>query len=254
MNCNESCAFDTLMIDRIDLDTYLILLPRLFYGDPMKPKYELISFALCPYVQRAVVTLKMKKADFTTTYIDLANRPSWFTEISPLGKVPLLKVDDSHVIFESAVISELLDETIEPRFHPTDPIARAKERAWMEFASSMIIDSYMLVREKNLDSALSMKTKYYEKLSRLEKVLSAGPYFRGADFSLVDATMAPTFMRMSLQPEIFDEVSIKDLPKVKAWSEALLKLDEVQQSVLTTFKEDFLKNVSTLQGALSVKQ
>lgn len=217
----------------------------------MKHTYELISFNLCPYVQRAVITLKMKKAEFKTTYIDLSDRPAWFTEISPLGKVPVLKVDDKHVIFESAVICELLDETIEPHFHSSDPIVRAKDRAWMEFASSLLVDAYMLVREKNLETALTMKKKYYDKLAILEKVLGEGPYFRGRQFSFVDATIAPSFMRMNYQPEVYDDASLSKLPKVKAWSETLLKLPEVQSSVIPSFKTEYLKYVNGLEGVLA---
>ena len=52
---------------------------------------ELISFKICPFVQRSVIALKEKQVDFKVTYIDLANPPEWFSEVSPLGKVPVLK-------------------------------------------------------------------------------------------------------------------------------------------------------------------
>lgn len=56
-------------------------------------KLELISFALCPFVQRSVITLKYKQADFKTTYIDLKNKPEWFLEISPLSLTPRIQKD-----------------------------------------------------------------------------------------------------------------------------------------------------------------
>jgi len=70
---------------------------------------ELLSHHLCPYVQRAVITLLEKDIPHRRTYIDLSNKPDWFRQISPLGKVPLLRVGDE-VLFESAVICEYLDE------------------------------------------------------------------------------------------------------------------------------------------------
>ena len=51
----------------------------------MKPK--LISFKLCPFVQKAVLTLLSKGIDYDIEYIDLENPPQWFKDISPLGKV-----------------------------------------------------------------------------------------------------------------------------------------------------------------------
>jgi glutathione S-transferase len=43
---------------------------------------HLISFKTCPFVQRAVITLKHKNIDFDITYIDLADPPDWFLELS----------------------------------------------------------------------------------------------------------------------------------------------------------------------------
>ena len=93
---------------------------------------HLISFKTCPFVQRAVITLKYKNIDFDITYIDLADPPDWFLEISPHGKVPVLLVDDVP-LFESNAIAEYLDEVFEPRLHPGDPIKRAQNRAWTDY-------------------------------------------------------------------------------------------------------------------------
>ena len=71
-----------------------------------KPQYTLISHPLCPYVQRAVITLEEQGIVYKRIDIDLANKPDWFKKISPLGKVPVLVIDDDTVIFESAIISE----------------------------------------------------------------------------------------------------------------------------------------------------
>ncbi|MGC9457270.1 MAG: glutathione S-transferase family protein, partial [Halothiobacillaceae bacterium] len=83
-------------------------------------KLELISFKLCPFVQRSVITLLHKDQPFETTFINLMDPPDWFSEISPLGKVPLLRVDDT-VLFESAVINEFIDEVTPDRLMPEDP-------------------------------------------------------------------------------------------------------------------------------------
>src|SRR5689334_17901425 len=97
----------------------------------------LISHPLCPYVQRAAIVLQEKGVAYERRDIDLANKPDWFLRISPLGKTPVLLVDDE-AIFESAVICEYLDDTLAPRLHPQDPLQRARHRAWMEFGSSLL--------------------------------------------------------------------------------------------------------------------
>ena len=52
---------------------------------------ELYSFEGCPYAQRSRMTLREKGLDFVLTEIDLFNQPAWFRDISPYGKVPVLR-------------------------------------------------------------------------------------------------------------------------------------------------------------------
>ena len=94
----------------------------------MSPHLILISHVLCPYVQRAVIVLKEKGVCFERRDVDLANKPDWFKACSPLGKTPVLLVDDVR-IFESAVICEYLEDTLTPRLHPNDALIRAQHRA-----------------------------------------------------------------------------------------------------------------------------
>ncbi|MGD8643594.1 MAG: glutathione S-transferase N-terminal domain-containing protein, partial [Chromatiales bacterium] len=56
-------------------------------------KLELISFKICPFVQRSVITLRHKGLPYEVTYIELDDPPPWFLEISPFGRVPALRVD-----------------------------------------------------------------------------------------------------------------------------------------------------------------
>src|SRR5215210_1643881 len=84
-----------------------------------QPTLKLISHKLCPYVQRAVISLTEKGVPFECIDVDLANKPDWFLRVSPLGKTPVLLVD-GQAIFESAAICEYLDETVQPRLHPDD--------------------------------------------------------------------------------------------------------------------------------------
>ncbi len=102
-------------------------------------KLTLISHVLCPYVQRAVISLTEKRVPFERIDVDLANKPQWFIAISPLGKTPVLKVDET-AIFESAVILEYLEETQPCPLHPSDPLRRAEHRAWIEFGSAVLND------------------------------------------------------------------------------------------------------------------
>ena len=76
------------------------------------PKYLLVSFKTCPWVQRAAIVLREKNVPFEFRHIEPDNRPDWFLAISPHKKVPVLRIDDTVSLFESNAINEYLDETI----------------------------------------------------------------------------------------------------------------------------------------------
>ncbi len=76
-----------------------------------------------------VITHHHKNCDYDIIFIGLRDLSDWFLEISSLGKVPLLKVDDKGVLFESAVINELIDDVTPGTLKLSDPLTLAKNRA-----------------------------------------------------------------------------------------------------------------------------
>jgi glutathione S-transferase len=208
----------------------------------------LISFPLCPFVQRAIIALKEKGVDFDVVYIDLANKPDWFMTISPLGKVPVLKVEregkDPAVIFESAVIIEYLEETSSgPKLHPADPLERAIHRGWIEVASQLLTDLWKLTAAQSSGELEGPRWAVTTKLLRLESVI-AGPYFAGGQFSYVDAAFAPAFRQLDLLATIatlgIDETV---LPKVAAWRRALANRPSVISAVPSDYAERFVESI-----------
>ena len=108
----------------------------------MADKLILVSHPLCPYVQRAAISLTEKGVPFERIDIDLADKPDWFKAISPLGKVPLLRVQrngEETVIFESAVILEFLEETQANPLHPVDAYARALKQRYV-YTPETVVD------------------------------------------------------------------------------------------------------------------
>ena len=197
---------------------------------------HLISFKTCPFVQRAVITLKHKNIDFDITYIDLADPPDWFLEISPLGKVPVLKVDDE-ILFESAVINEYLDEITGGELQPRDPLARAKNRAWIEFASDMLGNLYMMKMSQDEERYNKYRELLVSQLHRVEKRLGDGPWFNGEQFTLADTAFAPLFRQNSVADGKLSVIDPESMPKVSAWAERLLALAEVRASVVDEFDD-----------------
>lgn len=196
----------------------------------------LVSHHLCPYVQRAAIALAEKGGPFEKVLIDLADKPAWFIDLSPLGKVPLLIVRQpgrpQAVLFESAVICEYIEETrAGPKLHPSDPLARAQNRAWMEYGSTILSDIWGL--ETTAEPAIyeHKRAAIAEKFERLEAVLGNGPYFAGKDFSLVDAVFAPVFRYFDLFDTIAETAVFANTPRVRAWRAMLAERPSVRQAV-----------------------
>lgn len=196
------------------------------------PRLELVSHALCPYVQRAVIALTEKQAAFTRTTIDLADRPDWFRKLSPLGKVPLLRVD-GEVLFESAAICDYLDETLAPRLHPADPVRRAQHRAWIEFASALLNDIWGFYTAADAEAFERKGDDIDAKFARLETELGRheGPYFAGPDFSLVDAAFGPVFRYFEVFERFIETGAFADKPNLRAWRRALAERPSVANAV-----------------------
>lgn len=203
----------------------------------------LVSFDLCPYVQRAAIALAEKGVPFERRTVDLANRPDWFKSLSPLGKVPLLQVGDA-VLFESAVIVEYLEDTQAPALHPADPLERARHRAWMEFGSSMLADIWTLETTPDAAAFEAKRRLLREKAGRLEAELGEGPYFAGSRFTLVDAVFAPVFRYFDVFDRFVDLGVFDELRKLREWRIALGGRPSVRGAVVADYEarlEAFLR-------------
>jgi glutathione S-transferase len=202
----------------------------------MSAPLTLVSFDLCPYVQRAAIVLAEKGVAFKRVDIDLSNKPGWFKAISPLGKVPLLKVGDE-VLFESAVIVEYLEETQGVPLHPADPLIKARHRSWMEFGSSILADIWTLETTHDRQAFDAKVRVLKEKFSRVEAELGDGPYFAGVRFCVVDAVFAPVFRYFDVFDRMVDLGVFAQMPRVRAWRQALSERPSVKRAVAADYPE-----------------
>ncbi len=212
-------------------------------------KLELVSFALCPYVHRATTVLHEKGVAHEVKYIDLANKPEWFLAISPRGKVPLL-IADGVTLFESAVINEYIDETHPPHLLPSDPLERARQRAWIEVANDLFADQYKLVSAPTKEAFEAVHAACYHPdgpIGRFEKAIQ-GNFFAGDAFGLVDAAVAPALYRLTLLDARSGARSLAAFPKVEAWARRLAARPSVVQGVLPNFGELLVESLRKRGG------
>lgn len=203
------------------------------------PRLTLVSHHLCPYVQRAAISMTEKGVPFERTYIDLANKPDWFKRLSPLGKVPLLLVGDK-VIFESSAILEYLEDEFGHPLHPADALERADHRAWIEYGSAVLnaIGAFYSAPNK---AAFDAKREVLEdKFAWVEARLRDAEYFGGNRFSLVDAVFGPIFRYFDVFDSIGDFGIFDNNPKVLSWRANLAHRDSVRKAVVADYPDRLL--------------
>ncbi|WP_434723287.1 glutathione S-transferase family protein [Mesorhizobium sp. RIZ17] len=223
----------------------------------MTARLTLVSHHLCPYVQRAAIALAEKGVAFERVDVDLSNKPDWFKAVSPLGKVPLLRVRHGHaeeVIIESAVILEFLEETEANPLHPADPLARARHRAWIEFGSA-ILNAIGRFYSAADEAAFRHESRDLSGMfARVEAELAArqsGPWFAGERFSLVDAVYGPVFRYFDTFDRIGDFGIVDGKPLVRAWREALSERWSVTEAVSPDYPQRLLAFLQARKSYLS---
>lgn len=212
----------------------------------MPSKFMLCSFKTCPWVQRAAIVLNEKNIEYELNYIDRDNRPDWFLAISPHSKVPVLVIDDEHALFESNAIAEYLDETVEPRLHPADPLLRARNRAWTDYVptfSQISGTAYAKDEDEFKERVKKIPERFAKLEGALEKRGNDGPFFNGTDFSLVDCAYAPSLQRTTFLDRLYPIGVFDDYPLLSAWRDALLKRESVIRSTVPDFEQFWRDNV-----------
>lgn len=202
----------------------------------------LVSARICPFVQRTMIVLNEKGLACSVRYIDLNDKPDWFLEMSPLGKVPVIRID-GEVFFESAVINELLDEICpNPTMLSTDSKRRARERAAIEFLGQLTSDSYFLMNAPTKERAFQIATMARKRLGWIDANYGELIWGGSGHLNLVDAAAAPVFQRFHWLGQIDPEFKLIDeFSNVHAWCQSLLNNASVQRSIDAKTHDYFLR-------------
>lgn len=189
-------------------------------------RYRLVSFRSCPWVQRVAIVLREKRIDFEFQHIEPDDRPEWFRGLGLHGKVPVLRIDDSVALFESAAICEYLDEVHPPRLLPEDPVERALARAWIEYMPTFmdIVSGHAYAdTEAGYEAAAARIPEAFAKLEAALAKRRDGPWFNGPRYSMVDAAYTPCLQRHLFLERIRRLGHIERFERVHAWARALVE-------------------------------
>lgn len=195
---------------------------------------ELYSASVCPFAHRTRLTLLEKGIDFTLIEVDLKQKPDWFYEVSPYGKVPVIK-HQGYRIWESAIINEYIEEAFpEPALFPHSPGEKALARIWIDFANTKLVPVfYKMLLEQDLQKQEKWKQKFMEHLQFMEaagmrKLSEQGNYWLGNQLSLADLTFYPWFERFCILQHYRGVSLPDDCSFLQQWWEGMSQRESVQ--------------------------
>ncbi|XP_026418826.1 glutathione S-transferase DHAR2-like [Papaver somniferum] len=179
----------------------------------------------CPFTQRVLLTLEEKNISYQMHLIDVSNKPQWFLEVNPEGKVPVVKFDGKWVP-DSDVITQILEEK-----YPEPSLVTPSEYASV---GSKIFGTFVTFL-KSKDAIDGSEQALIFELFALDKHLKThGPFVNGEKVSAVDLSLAPKLYHLEVALEHFKSWSVpENLAHVRNYTKLLFS------------RESFIKTVTS---------
>ena len=221
----------------------------------------LYSTPLCPFAHRVRIVISEKRLPARIIEVDLRDKPAELLEISPGGKVPVLKHGEC-VVLDSSVINEYLDVVFpDVPMMPRDALAHAWARQWIHFADeSLFSHTSQLLHGSSSSMHAQLLAKIEQDLLHLEThafaappfnppdgALARGPYWMGAEFSLVDAAFYPWFEQFEVLEAFFGFRWPLSCQRLARWRSAVAERPSV--AAIAQAPDFYLHHYGLLQKA-----
>jgi len=155
---------------------------------------KLIGSQLSPYLRKVRIVLAEKKIECAFEEA-LPNTPdSRVPDYNPLGKIPVLALDDGRTLYDSRVIVEFLDN-VSPvnRLIPAENRERSEVKRWEALADG-VLDASLLIRYegqrpealRSADWIARQTGKVEAGLAAMDRDLGNKAWCTGNDFTLAD--------------------------------------------------------------------
>ncbi|MBD2138404.1 glutathione S-transferase N-terminal domain-containing protein [Anabaena sp. FACHB-1237] len=214
------------------------------------------SNSWCPFCERVWFALEEKEIPFETEFIDLSNKPKWYTDLVPTTLVPGAYVNGK-LVYESKDILLELEEQFGETLLPENLEENAIARQWIEDvdqANGFRDIAYKFLRQppEDANELEKLETEFETKLNQIEQTLGKypGPFFLPT-FSLVDIMYSPHLDRLAANLPVYRGYHIKENPKfphINTWFAALKK-----RPAYNKVKSDNITNNLLLRRRFSVE-
>lgn len=178
-----------------------------------------------------------------------------FSETSPIGRIPVLELDDGSIIPESEVISEYLEEVFpEHSMLGSDPKTRADVRVISRIADIYLMNNiFMSLRQVNRKTRIDairdlFVAQVVRGLGALEKHLGDGEFAVGDIMTMADCTLVPAlWMCQNTVPTLDVPNPMEGHPKVLAYWERIQK-NEIGAKVIAEIDAGLQRRLDGTEG------
>jgi glutathione S-transferase len=155
---------------------------------------KLIGSLTSPYVRKTRVVLAEKKIDYDFEIDSPWTPENQVSHVNPLGKIPVLILDDNTVLFDSRVIVEYLDNVApNNKLMPAPNRERSEVKRWEALADGICDAAALIFLEKkrpatqqSADWISRQQAKIITGLQYMSSELADGNWCMGTHFSLAD--------------------------------------------------------------------
>lgn len=147
-----------------------------------------------PYARKVRIVLAEKKIEFQGVEASPWDADSIVPQFNPLGKIPVLVLDDGTALYDSRVIVEYLDN-VSPvsRLIPEPARQRIVVRRWealadgtCEAAVGIVRESKRPARQQSPDDLERQQWKVVRAVAEMARELAQKPWCNGEAYSLAD--------------------------------------------------------------------
>jgi glutathione S-transferase len=150
-----------------------------------------------PYVRKARILIREKNVPCEFVVADAWAPDSPVPALNPLGKVPVLELDNRDSLFDSPVIVEYLDALTPPAWLPAPGAARWDMLRWQALADGVLdavvtrlLESRRPAGQQSADTIRRQEEKVARAVDYTAQRLPPGGWLAGDRFTLADLAVA----------------------------------------------------------------
>ena len=202
---------------------------------------KIVSFTICPFVQRVTAALEAKNIPYQVDYISLSSKPQCFLDLSPNGQVPILITENNVTLFESDAIVEYINDKYGALDDSISHEERALDRAWSYLATKNYLKQCGTMSSKTESEFNEKAEKLLKEFAKMEAQLSPEYLlFRSNQIGAVDIAWLPILHRAAIIKAQSGFDFLATLPKMQKWQRALLQSGLTEKSVADNFEPKFI--------------